>query len=402
MKTAGVICECNPFHEGHRYLLARAREGGAETVIALMSGCFVQRGEAAVLDPYARAETLLQCGADLVLELPFPYAASATEFFATAGVRILSALGTDELWFGSECGDLARLRRLSEIAATEAFADRYREKGDGMTGTAEKYFSVLAELSGDGNACEPNDILALAYLAAIRKTSSGMVPVAVRRIGSAYLEERTDADAVPSAMALRKMWEREGASSILPWLPPVERELILRETEAGRAPARLGAAERLILGFLRLTPPEALTSFAELSGGVAERLCHAAEAATTYSALIGTAATKKYPNARLQRAILMALTGVTREDQRAIPTYVRLLGANRAGKQFLRSAGKAPVIPVVTRRAELPVTSAAQRQYLLETRVKALYSLCCPSPGVAGDLLGRKPILIPTDGKTKN
>ncbi len=400
MKTAGVICECNPFHGGHRYLLKKMRESGAETVVALMSGCFVQRGEAAVLDPYARAEVLLHCGADAVLELPFPYAASGTEFFATAGVRILSALGTDELWFGSECGDLARLQRLSEIAASDAFSERYRKEKGGSRGTAEAFFSTLVELSGDGVACEPNDILALAYMSAIRSCDSRMRPVTVRRVGSAYREEQTEPGVFPSAMALRRRWENEGAEAILSLLPPKEQEILRRETEEGRAPARMENAERLILGFLRLTSPQILEAFAELSGGLSGRLCRAAESADSLPALLAAAATKKYPNARLQRGILMALTGVTRQDQRAFPAYVRLLGANRQGQRLLREIRKTSAIPVATRRAEVPKTDAAHRQYFLETQAKALYSLCLPVAGTAGALLRRKPILIDATDET--
>ena len=119
MKRIGIICECNPFHRGHQYLIERAKASGADTVVALMSGYFVQRGEPAVASPFLRAEALLRCGADLVLELPFPYAAASAEYFADAGVDILERLGVDELWFGSECGDLRMLRNVSELTESE-------------------------------------------------------------------------------------------------------------------------------------------------------------------------------------------------------------------------------------------------------------------------------------------
>ena len=102
MKTAGIICECNPPHAGHAYLIRQAKNS-SDCVVCLMSGPFVQRGDAAVLSPRARARMLLEMGADAVLELPFPYAASSAESFAAAGVSILSRLRVDTLWFGSEC-----------------------------------------------------------------------------------------------------------------------------------------------------------------------------------------------------------------------------------------------------------------------------------------------------------
>ena len=109
MRTAGIVCECNPFHAGHGYLFSAARASGVDAVIAVMSGCFTQRGEAAVADPISRARILLLGGADAVLELPYPFCSSSAEYFSRAGVEILDRLGVDELWFGSECGDLDRL-----------------------------------------------------------------------------------------------------------------------------------------------------------------------------------------------------------------------------------------------------------------------------------------------------
>ena len=106
MRIAGIICECNPIHGGHLYLMREARRQGADAVVCVMSGCFTQRGEAAIADPHTRAHALILGGADAVVELPFPFSCAGAEFFAAAGVEILNRLGVGELWFGSECGDL--------------------------------------------------------------------------------------------------------------------------------------------------------------------------------------------------------------------------------------------------------------------------------------------------------
>ena len=150
MRSVGIICECNPFHGGHQYLIDRAREGGADAIVCVMSGNFVQRGEAAVLSPHARAEIVVSSGADAVVELPFPYAASSAEFFGRAGVEILSRLGVDEVWFGSETGDLSLLSRYAEVADSAEFQAAYAEASLREGGTASAYFALLSELSGDG------------------------------------------------------------------------------------------------------------------------------------------------------------------------------------------------------------------------------------------------------------
>ena len=141
MQAIGIICEYNPLHAGHAYLLKKARERG-ECVICLLSGNFVQRGEAAVLPPHDRAQMALAAGADLVLELPFPYACSSARYFATAGVRALAAVGCDTLAFGSETADaaaiLAGAKRLNSADFAADLDTRAPETGD-----AAAHFAAL-------------------------------------------------------------------------------------------------------------------------------------------------------------------------------------------------------------------------------------------------------------------
>jgi len=375
MRTAGIICECNPFHGGHEYLIDRAKAAGAEAVICVMSGAFVQRGEAAIASAHLRAEALLGGGADAVLELPFPFCASSAEFFAAAGVEILDRLGVGELWFGSECGDLDRLSRLATLAEEEAFVADYTAAIEGNGGTAKEYLDRLCALAGDGERISSNDILGIAYLRALRARDSQMHAVTIRRQGSAYRDHEIAAGEYPSATALRRLWREEGLEAMLEQLPEQTRAPYRRE----RPPlADLALAERLILGHLRLTPPEALERIAALGGGLGNRLTECAREAETLEELLALAATKKYPNARVRRGILFALTGIEEGDLRASPAYVRLLAANETGCRFLAESRKRSGIPVVTRHADLPDGAQAERQAEWERRAFALYSLCLP------------------------
>ena len=188
MKSVGIICECNPFHSGHRYLIEQARMHGADCIVCVMSGYFTQRGEAAIADPYARARALLKGGADLVLELPYPYSSASAEFFASAGVSILSRLSVDELWFGSECGDIGLLSRGAEIAMSDEFLQRYGQSTAGTGGTAQAYFDCLCEQLGKTVELSSNDILGIAYLCAVKRQCASVKPITVKRLGSAYLE----------------------------------------------------------------------------------------------------------------------------------------------------------------------------------------------------------------------
>lgn len=381
MRTAGIICECNPLHAGHQYLMEQARRAGAEGIVCVMSGCFTQRGEPAVLNPRSRAELLLSAGADAVLELPYPYSCAGAERFAAAGVRILDRLGVDTLWFGSECGDIGLLRRAARIASGEVFAQMYRERcAGGSRGTAAAYFDCLREQGGLGDRFSPNDILGIAYLRALARLHSRMEPFTVLRAGSGYHEETPREGEFPSATALRRLLFSGGADALSPWMPEEQLRVVRRELDAGSAPARMELAERALLASLRLMPPERLEQAPELTGGLGRRVRAAAHRAGSLAELLSLSVTKKYPEARVRRGILFALTGVRPEDIRSEPAYAVLLAANQTGCRFLKEARRSAAIPVVTAHAGIPQTPRAKRQEELTQTAFALYTLCLPSP----------------------
>ncbi len=389
-RTVGIVCECNPFHAGHEYLIRSARESGADVIVCVMSGLFVQRGEAAVADPYLRAEAVIRGGADLVIELPFPYAASGAETFAAAGVDILDRVGVDELWFGSECGDLAVLREAARICEMPVFTERYVASVGESRGTAQAFFEILSELAGKELSLSSNDILAISYLRALNARTSHILPVTVKREGSAYRESGLSDEGYPSASALRALWRREGTVAVLPHLPSV-----CRKTYAAlEAPADLAYAERLILGYFRLADPDALELVAELSGGLGNRLSQASVRARTLSELLTLAATKKYPIARLQRGILFALTSIGAEELHAPAAYTRLLAANSRGRAYLAERRRSMRITVVTRRTELPECEEARRQEAWEARAWSLWTLCHPTADGADQLWRHVPRMV--------
>ena len=375
--------------------MKQARASGADAVVCVMSGNFVQRGEAAVLSPHARAEILVSSGADAVVELPFPYAASSAEFFGRAGVEILERLGVNEVWFGSETGDLAPLLRYAEVAESAEFQAAYAEAAEGEGGTASTYFSLLSKMANDENAvCAPNDILAISYLRAIRKLGAKLRPVTIKREGSAYAEKELVMGAFPSATALRRAWEENEIEAIMPYLPGVCGEVSRREGKAKTAPATLKNAESLVLGMLALTPQAELESYVGLGGGLAGRICEAAKKAATIEEFWALCSTKKYPDARIRRGVLAALLRVTEDDVRAPVSYVRLLAANDAGRAFLASVRKDSDLCVVTRQTDLPQTSAAERQFALESASATLYSKCLPKGIAADEQLRRPPVIL--------
>ena len=393
MKTGAVICECNPPHAGHAYLLERVKKE-SDCVICLMSGQFVQRGEAAILSPAARAEILLGMGADLVLEFPFPYAAAGAEAFAAAGVSVLSRLGVTDLWFGSESGDCDLLFRLARTAQSPAFRAEYAKRsGEGNIGTAALYFQLLATFCGLSEPLSPNDILAVAYLRAIEEQESNLVPHAVKRVGANDRDLTLTAQSVPSAAALRKAVFDGKTDTIAALLPDFEQKIIQREQTAGRFPASMNFASPAILWGLRQADSTIFETIAEAGGGVGNRLQTAANEAADLDSLFSLAATKKYPNARLRRALLFLLAGVRKEDLSEPPAYARMLAANERGRAFLSSVRKTADLSVVTANSGIPDFPAARRQSELAKKATSLYALCLPRPAAPAELLRQNPVV---------
>ncbi len=362
MHTLGIICEYNPLHKGHAYHLASAGERGL--VVCLMSGNFTQRGEAAILPPVPRAAMAVAAGADLVLELPFPYAAASARYFATAGVRALAALGCDTLTFGSESADAsALLAGAKRLLDPDFEAKRNAYTPD--TGDAAAHFATLGECPAS------NDILALEYARAVLAEGHTMDLLPVKRVGAAYRD--TDVEcSYPSATALRSSLAR--GEDIVAHIPPDGVEIFRKAVaEYGLADtARLGSAMLAALRAGRFAKDSA-----ECGVGLAAHLVNAAGDATDYASLCRAAATKRYTDGRIRRALLCLLAGVKREDLTAPPAYLRLLAANARGREYLAKTRKTRTVPVVTKQSEIvALGDAASRARALSAVCDGLYALC--------------------------
>jgi len=381
MQTAGIICEYNPLHTGHAHHLRMARD--AKTVICLMSGNFVQRGEAAVLPPHVRAQMALSAGADLVLELPFPYACGSARYFATAGVRALAGVGCDTLCFGSETADSNALfegaKKLNDRDFVAKFDTRMPQIGD-----AAAHFAAL------GDTPAANDILALEYVRAILDEALPLAIFPVLREGAGYADV-TLSEGFPSATALRAALAR--GEDITPYLPPVAGDIwknALAKWGGTADVARLGTA---LLARLRVGDPPA--QIADCGADLLAHLCRAAQNATDYASLCRAAATKRYTNGRLRRAMLYLLAGVTREDLIAPPAYLRVLGANGRGREYLARTRKSRIVPVVTKHSDVvALGECAARQSELSFVCDALYALCLPRPTLPATLANTPPVML--------
>ncbi len=394
MKSVGIICEYDPFHNGHLRQIECARANGAGTVVCVMSGNTTQRGGFACADKYVRAEAALLSGADLVLELPYPYSSASAEYFAAAGVKILDSLGVDELNFGSECGDIDVLFDVAKFTASEEYLNIYRKLLDENKeiGSAEAYSEAYFRLTGREMPTMPNDTLGIAYCRAAIEINASLKLTTVKREGAGFSDTEICENALPSATAIRRMFSTGEFERAFLFMPKASAECFGRALDDGRFPTDMSRISHAVLAWFRLADPESLDSVAEASGGVGRRLVSAAKKATGLDEMLSLAATKRYTDARLRRAALYAMTGVTQEDLKADPAYTTLLAANKRGRALLNKKTNNE-LKIVTKPADAPFC----RQNELSSKADAIYTLTFEKALPSDEFLRKKPKISEND-----
>ncbi len=401
MRTVGIICEYNPFHNGHlrQLRLARSQAGEDSAIVCLMSGNYVQRGAPAVFPKTLRAEAAVRCGVDLVLELPLTVALSSAECFAAGGVSILTALGCDSLCFGMESDDYNLIMSTAKANLDPAFDALLRAElstGCSYPAARQRALEKLLSLPLEGKLppqgadeaaqrnfvpSRPNDLLAVEYCKAILKQGSPMRPLPVRRTGT-YHDETLDPEA-PSASALRAALRlakqschceasaHTGRGNPFPsspdWRTAVPEQL--HELYESAPVHTMEAGERAVLAVLRALPEEAFSALPFGSEGLWSKFMKSCRSCARLDEIIDAAKSKRYTRSRIQRMLLCAYLGLTKTNLETPPTYVRVLAFNRKGSRLLREMRKR--FPLVN-AGERPADAA---YYALETRASDLYSL---------------------------
>lgn len=383
MKTIGIIAEYNPFHNGHSYQIESIRkQTGADNIVIIMSGDFVQRGTPAWTDKYLRTKMALACGADLVLELPAAFSTASAEFFANAGVSLLSSLGfVDGICFGAETHNLAELQQIAAFLADPppAFEKTIHTlTADGITYPAArqqalvKHFKTLC-LSYPTLFSEPNNILALEYLKAILRQNSRLTPFLIPRKGNPYHKEKLDSS-FSSAAAIRKAslavcsppnpdlqfpaHQKEAfLQNIAPFVP--NEVLVLLRESAGHYPITENDFSDIL--YYRLTHlSKGDMEILDMTEEIFNRIQgHTADFAS-FADFTSQIKTKQYTYSRISRVLLHCLLDIdiscalksylspTGHSLPCVP-YARLLGFRREKSGLLR---KAPNLPMITKPAD--------------------------------------------------
>lgn len=378
----GIICEYNPFHNGHLHQINEIKRISDEPIICVMSGNFTQRGEVAILDKYERAGVALECGADLVLELPVPFCVASAEYFASAGVHILAGVGVDKLCFGSECADGEKLKNIAQIAVSEEFKKKCAALSK-EEGGAAAYFALLEEESGVGDISS-NDILGIEYTKAILKNGYDMQIYPIKREGSAYRDNTLSSGIHPSASAIRGEIAKGNYDSIVNFVP----ETTYKALKNGEIASLEHISDGILLA-LRLTDAQNL-NVAISDVGLINRILTLSHECGSFNELWERLQTKKYTASSLRRAILYILLGIKQSDLDTVPIYTTLLAANERGREYLGAIRKKETgIKIVTK----PANAQESRQSDLNKRADALYTMCFLSKKVSGIYLRKSPAI---------
>ncbi len=373
MKILGIVAEYNPFHNGHKLHIEESKKAISRdtAVVCVMSGDFVQRGEAAVFSKFARAEAAVRCGADLVIELPLPWSLSSAEGFARGAVGLMGALNcVNYLSFGSECGDIGVLSSLA-TALTDPFLDsEIREELKNGVSYAAARQAALAKSIGSlaDYLAAPNNILAVEYLKAIYDQRLRIEPLTIKRIGAGHDEEGGSASDIRGMLSQGKQ--------IKNYVPKEACEIFRRESEQGRGPVFMDDLESAILSRFRMMDDRIFSEIPDDSEGLGNRLIAAFHEESTLEGVLSAAKSKRYALSRLRRMCLCAALGVKRGQSDGIPPYARILAANETGRAALNIIAEKSLIPLITKPAAVKeLSEECVNLFALESSAHDLYVL---------------------------
>lgn len=383
MTTVAIICEYNPFHRGHEYQIKKIREqfGEDTAVVCIMSGNYTQRGEFAFMPKTERAKCAILGGADLVLELPFPFSSSSAEYFAKSGVKIADSLGcVDYLSFGSESGDLNALYEAAKIYLGNEFKAAFSSLSDKNLGYPAKCELAYKQVAGESSVeFTPNNILAIEYIKAIIESGSKIMPHTVKRMGASYNSKEIENCVNQSAAAIREAYAISDGS-FADHVPEYCID-ILKECEArGDLPCSVSNVSSAMISHLRLNSSACGEEYHDAGDGLYNRLQNLSFEVSDVTSLLERSETKNYTRARIKRAMLNIFFGVTSSDVKILPRFTQVLAMNNIGMRILKSARKSE-LKILTKPSDYGhFDSVELKQKTMSDKADSIFELAKPVP----------------------
>lgn len=389
MNITGIITEYNPFHNGHMHHLQECKKNTkCDGVICIMSGNFMQRGGPAIIDKWKRAQMAIENGVDLVIELPTYYAVSSAEFFAYGSVSILNSLEiVNNLFFGSECGDIKSLTKIAQTLVEEPWEFKEilkRNINSGLTFAKARELALI-EFTNDNYIeniiSSSNNILGIEYIKAILKLNSPIVPFTLKREGSSY-NDKLLSTSFSSATSIREALKNKNDITFIKDAMPEKSFNILRELKNSNYPFTFEESMFQYIKYLITTNCINFNNISEIKEGIDKKISKEIENSTSLDDLILNIKSKRYTYTKIARILTQIYIGFYKEDYSKMNLekyhYVRVLAFNKKGREILSLIKKKSSIPLITKipkNTENPLLKldiAATKAYsILNSKLKA-------------------------------
>lgn len=383
MISTGIVVEYNPFHNGHALHLQKSKEKtGSDVVIAVMSGNFLQRGEPAIVNKFARTQMALMAGIDIVVELPYAFATQKAETFAKGAVQLLSALGCDYLCFGSEAGSIDTFHHTGEFMCQhEDELNRhvryFMEKGYSYPKANALAFQKLNPPEDILDLSKPNNILGYHYMKEISKLPKPMTGMTIKRENSGYHDEELSDTKISSATSIRKaIFTANSLEDVISSIPESTLDVLKEFLDEYHTFIEWENYWQLLKYRLIHSEPEELREIYEMVEGLENRLIQYAKLSNSFKEFIEQVKTKRYTWTRIQRICTHILTNAKRKEmlERSNQAeYIRLLGMNSKGREYIRERKDEISLPIIAK-----LSAADPTLIRLDVKAGQVYSFGFP------------------------
>lgn len=359
-KVLGIIAEYNPFHNGHLFHLNESKKiTGSSYTVAIMSGNFAQRGNTSIIDKWSKAKSAIECGVDLVVELPVLYSTSSAENFAEGAIKILDSLKVvDYLSFGAETADINLLNNIATVLNEEpkeykSLLSEELKKGLSYPRARENALMIyLNDIKKYSNVLSsPNNILGIEYIKALKKYNSIIQPIAMPRHESGHNDLNYHGN-IASSTAIRNITKNNGFDILRKLMPEPSYTNLIKNIKAGHVVPDLSVFEKEIIFNLRKMSIYDISQLPDVSEGLEFAIKNAANSCNSLVELLNIIKSKRYTQTRIQRILLYSLLGITKKDitiSKKTQPYVRVLGFNEKGKYLISEVAKTnPKLNIIT------------------------------------------------------
>ena len=356
MVNIGIIAEYNPFHNGHLYHINKIKEKFPDSrIILVMSGNFTQRADASIINKWDKTKICLNNNIDLVIELPFEFSCQSADIFAYGACNILNYLKVDYLVFGSESGDINYLKDIAKIQLKDEYEKLVRKYLDEGVNYPTSLSKALTHFGYD-NVDKPNDILGISYIRELIKLKSNIIPLTIKRTND--YNDKSLTDSISSATSIRENIKTKDVKNYVPKdvYKHLKKDLYFIEDYFP------------FLKYKILSEIDNLSIYQTVDEGIENKIKKVIYTSNSYEELINNIKSKRYTRNKIKRMLIHILVSFTKEEakKRKDIRYIRVLGFNKKGQEYLKE---------IKKNIDIPIYTNFNKDLEFELKITSIYSL---------------------------